>query len=75
MTKPILYSTGCPLCTMLETKLRSSEIEYEKNTDAEKMIAMGFTQVPMLQVGENDFLTFPLAMSWVSKRTKEGRKK
>ena len=52
MEKIILYSTGCPMCSVLEKKLKAKKITYEVCSDKDKMIKMGFTRVPVLKVGD-----------------------
>ena len=61
----ILYSTGCPKCKILESKLQSKGIYYTKNTSVEKMENLGFTTVPVLCVGER-YLDFGEAVKWVN---------
>ena len=36
--KVILYSTGCPKCRVLKTKLDKKNINYIENNDVEEMI-------------------------------------
>jgi glutaredoxin len=33
-----LYSTGCPKCKVLETKLNNKNIEFNVNTDVDEML-------------------------------------
>ena len=63
----VLYSTGCPKCKILETKLQSNGIYYTKNTSVEDMEELGFTTVPMLKV-EESYLTFGEAVKWINDR-------
>ena len=65
MSEIILYSTGCPKCRILETKLQSKGIYYTKNTSVDEMTKLGFTNVPMLKVG-NDYLDFGDAVRWIN---------
>ena len=65
MSEIILYSTGCPKCRILETKLQSKGIYYTKNTSVDEMTKLGFTNVPMLKV-DNDYLDFGDAVRWVN---------
>ena len=46
----ILYSTGCPKCRILKKKLDEKGVNYEVCSDTERMIGLGFTEVPVLEV-------------------------
>ncbi len=63
----MLYSTGCPKCKVLEKKLDMKGIEYQKNNSVMEMIALGFTQAPVLQVGET-FMDFAEANAWINQQ-------
>lgn len=60
----ILYSTGCPKCRILETKLNEKDIEYKKNTDIEEMKKLGFVSAPILVVDDKT-LNFGDAIRWI----------
>ena len=60
----ILYTTGCPMCSMLKSKLEDSGINFEINTDKEKMKELGFTKVPMLDV-DGHIMDLKEALRWV----------
>ena len=47
----ILYSTGCPKCKVLKSKLEEKNIEFVENNSVEEMTGLGITQVPVLFVG------------------------
>ena len=66
----ILYSTGCPKCSVLEKKLSSTGIEYEIVNDADLMIAKGFTSIPMLEV-DGKALDFKKALEWVNNKQEQ----
>lgn len=68
----ILYSTNCPKCKILEQKLKSNNIEYVEFTDVDKMIEMGFSMMPMLEV-DGVIMDFGTANKWVNEfnKTKE----
>lgn len=53
MNEIILYSTGCPKCNVLKSKLDSKEIQYELVTDIKQMKNKGFMTAPMLEVDGN----------------------
>lgn len=60
-----LYSTGCPRCHVLESKLNSKNISFELFDDKDKMIDMGLTNVPILEV-DGDMMDFKSAVKWVN---------
>ena len=62
---PILYSTGCPRCKVLEKKLESNGIAYEKNNSVEEMLSLGITEVPVLNV-YGQLLSFSEANEWIN---------
>ena len=46
----VVYSTGCPKCGVLERKLNEKGISYEMCMDVDKMLGLGITSVPVLDV-------------------------
>lgn len=50
MNEIILFSNGCPNCIQLEKELKERGIKYEKHTDVQEMLSLGFDSVPMLSV-------------------------
>lgn len=46
----ILYSTGCPKCSVLEKKLDIAKIKYEVCNDQKIMKEKGMTSAPALEV-------------------------
>lgn len=63
----VLYTTFCPKCKILETKLNSNNIEYEEVTDTELMISKGFMSVPVLEV-DGEIMDFSKANKWINER-------
>lgn len=61
----ILYSTGCPKCKVLKSKLEEKNIEFVENNSVEEMTGLGITQVPVLSVG-GVLLDFKKAVTWVN---------
>ena len=61
----ILYSTGCPKCRILETKLQNKGVYYTKNTSVDEMEKLGFTAVPVLSVG-GKYFEFGDAVKWIN---------
>lgn len=67
MEKIVMYSSGCPRCKTLKKKLDDAGIQYETFTDVQKMIDMGFTDVPVLEV-DGQRMQFADAIKWVRER-------
>lgn len=67
MGKVILWSTHCPRCKVLETKLKQKNIEFEENTDVESMKAKGFQEAPKLEV-DGVVMDFKDAVDWVKEQ-------
>lgn len=62
-----MYSTHCPKCKILETKLKQKNIEYEECTDINEMLSKGIETVPILEV-DGQMLDFGKAVKWVNER-------
>lgn len=62
-----LYSTHCPQCNALETKLQRAGIEYEICDDREVMLARGFKTAPILET-EEGVMNFSQAIKWVNSK-------
>lgn len=71
MSKVILYTTHCPKCKILETKLRQTHIEYESVEDVNVMLDKGFMEAPMLQIND-DLFNYSQAIKEVDKLCDEG---
>lgn len=63
----ILYSTHCPRCTVLEAKLKASNIKYVEVNDVDKMTALGICSVPVLSV-DNKLFNFTESLSWIKQQ-------
>lgn len=63
----ILYTIDCPKCKVLEKKLESNSITFEKCYDTNKMIELGFTQTPQLEV-DGVIMNFTEAIKWINER-------
>jgi len=59
-----LYSTHCPQCNALETKLTRAGIEFEICDDLEIIKERGFKAAPMLETDEGVF-NFSQALKWL----------
>lgn len=60
----ILYSTHCPKCKVLETKLKHKGINYEEINDTTIMQEKGFEYVPILEV-DGVAYSFKEAVEWI----------
>lgn len=63
----VLYSTGCPKCKVLETKLKEKGIKYITVTDIDTMLSKGLNFMPVLEV-DGQMLDFKQAVNWVNKQ-------
>ena len=61
----ILYSTGCPKCTILTKKLEQKDVKFSVVDDVDLMEAKGFTSLPMLEVN-GEMMDFGKAVRWVN---------
>ena len=65
----VLYSTGCPVCKMLEMRLAMEGIKYTTVKDVPTMQGLGIKSAPMLGV-DGELLNATQAIKWL-----EGAKK
>lgn len=63
--KVVLYSTGCPKCHILETKLKQKNIDFILVNDIELMVAKGFDLMPVLEV-DGEIMDFVQANNWIN---------
>ena len=63
----ILYSTGCPKCKVLETKLNMKHIKFEICEDVDLMLTKGIQQLPCLEI-DGKLMSFIDAIKWVDKQ-------
>lgn len=61
----ILYSTGCPRCKVLESKLDEKGITYSVVDNVDKMLSMGMTTMPVLEV-DGVRMNFKEAINWIN---------
>lgn len=61
----VLYTTHCPKCKVLETKLKQKNIVYSENDDTQYMIEKGFKSAPMLEIDGKELLDFGAAIKWI----------
>lgn len=63
----ILYTVpNCPRCKMLKTKLEAKHVEYTEKEDVDKLIALGFSNAPILEV-DGQFLELSKANDYINK--------
>lgn len=62
-----LYSTGCPKCKVLKTKLDLKNINYTIISDVDVIMSKGINSVPVLEVDGN-IMDFKTAIDWINER-------
>ena len=67
MPEIILYSTGCPMCRVLKTKLNAKGIAFTENNSIDDMLALGIETVPVLSV-DGELKLFKEANDWVNEQ-------
>lgn len=60
-----VYSTHCPKCNVLESKLKQKNIDFEECTDINEMMKKGIQTAPYLEV-DNQLMDFGAAIRWVN---------
>ena len=60
----ILYTTHCPMCLMLERKLKEKNIEYTEISNIDEIKEAGVKNVPVLKV-DNEMMNSYSAMQWI----------
>lgn len=61
----VLYSTGCPRCKILKSKLDKKGVTYSVVDDVDKMLNIGMTVVPVLEV-DGVRMSFKEAINWIN---------
>lgn len=61
----ILYSTNCPRCKILKSKLDDKKVIYSIVNDVDKMLSMGMAVVPVLEV-DGVRMNFKKAINWIN---------
>lgn len=59
-----LYSTNCPKCKVLESKLNQHGVDFNVNHDVELMREKGFDFLPKLEV-DGVVYNFKEAVDWI----------
>lgn len=52
----VLYSNHCPICKIVEKKLKAKDVKYSMIDDIEWLLDIGFETMPVLKV-DNSFKT------------------
>lgn len=63
--KLVLYTTECPKCNVLKTKLDEKKMAYYENNVIEEMTELGIMSIPMLSV-DGKLLDFIQANQWIN---------
>lgn len=63
----VLYSTHCPKCKVLETKMKQKKVEYVEVDDVDAMLAKGIKSAPYLEVNDT-MMDFNEAVKWVNEQ-------
>jgi len=62
-----LYTTHCPRCKVLETKLKNKGLDYSVVDDENEIINLGILSVPVLNV-DDVFYQFKEANDWINQQ-------
>jgi hypothetical protein len=63
----VLFSTGCPKCTILKKKLDSKNIKYEVTDNLEPLVENHIMSIPVLyKRSEDKYMTFADAVAFVN---------
>lgn len=67
MSEVVLYSTGCPKCKVLKSKLIAKHIDFVEVEDVDEMGKVGLTSVPWLSV-DGKMMDFVNAVRWANEQ-------
>ena len=59
------YSTNCPKCKVLSTKLDQAGVKYNINTDINTMLSKGIKSAPAREMEDGRIMDFSQALAWV----------
>ena len=62
-----LYTTHCPRCKVLETKLKNKGLNYSVVDDVNEITNLGILSVPVLNV-DDVFYQFKEANDWINQQ-------
>ena len=63
--KVVFYTIDCPKCRVLESKLKTKNVDFEECRDIEIMQEKGFENTPMLEV-DGTSMSFGEAVKWIN---------
>lgn len=61
----IFYTTDCPKCKILKTKMDAISLEYNVCNDVNKMLQLGMQSAPALQIDDGTILDFGQSIKWL----------
>lgn len=67
MQNVTLFTTHCPKCRILETKLKQKQVEYVECDDVQQMKDFGIFSAPILKV-DDEIFDFNNAIKWLNSR-------
>ena len=62
----ILYTSHCPKCNVLKTKLDQKKINYNTVEDTNIFINKGFEELPKLELDDGTILSFVEANKYIN---------
>ena len=62
----ILYTSHCPKCNVLKTKLDQKKIDYKTIEDQDIFINKGFEELPKLELDDGTILSFVEANKYIN---------
>lgn len=60
-----VYTTHCPKCKVIETKLKAKNMDYVEVTDMNEIAKLGFQSVPVVEV-DGTIMDFAEANQWIN---------
>lgn len=61
----VFYSTDCPKCKVLKSKLDGKWVIYEERNDVDEMLKKGYMSAPVLEIDGKAY-NFKEALDWVN---------
>lgn len=62
-----LFTTGCPRCRVLSTKLKAKGIDFNISEDVTEITDRGFESAPVLKIDSETYLDFMQAIKWINR--------
>ena len=63
-----LFSNNCPQCKILESLLKSKNMNYIKSSHFDEIIRMEIKSVPVLKTNDNKYLMFNKAIEYINNK-------